>query len=585
MTGRRLVPVVLGLALLAAGAEAAVDVGASLDHDSIRAGDQVVLTVTVTGDARNVEPPTLPALTDFRIFRGGQSQRFSFVNGQASAEHTFTYYLQPQSEGRFTIGAIEIVADGQTVRTPPLKLEVLAAEAARPSDSEPAPDPRDDDAPAQDAFVTMDVDRDTVVVGEQVVLTFGFYRATRLSAFDSPEYTPPRTEGFWREDLPPERHTTRVIRSRRYQVTEIQYALFPTRAGNLTIGEAIVRLPDDPFGNFFRRNDRRRSSGPKVLRAAPINVHVQSLPEPVPSGFTGTVAEGLRLDATVDRRELDEGEAVTLALKLEGTGNLPGAALPDLDFLEDAFRVHDAGGGADKRPQGGRLRGVRLVESLLVPRTAGTVVIPSVEYTYFDTGRRDYVTLSTQPIALEVNAVEGGGAGVFVGGRKSEIELLARDIQHIAPVPGTISPWSGPLPNRVGFYAAIAVPALAWVVSTGLARRREKLLADPRRHRQARALSDAQRELKSEGAAAEVIVRALHGWAADRFDRAAAGLTHDEVVDLVTGHGAGDALARRLRTVLERCDAARFAPLGSDADDLKDETRVLLDQLEEATRA
>ncbi|HKK69983.1 MAG TPA: BatD family protein [Candidatus Krumholzibacteria bacterium] len=582
MTGRRWLPFFLALLALTSPARAAVEVGATLDRERVPVGEQVVLTVTVTGEARRVSPPDLPSLPDFRVFGGGQSQRFSFVDGRASAEHSFTYYLQPEREGNFTIDPIAVRADGQVVRTPSLELEVVAAGTSPVPASPDRSDPQDESE--RDAFVTMSVDRDSVVVGEQVVLTFGFHRATRMSAFESPEYTPPRTEGFWREDLPPERHTTRVIRSRRYQVTEIQYALFPTRAGDLTIGEAIVRLPEDTFGSFFRR-DRRQPRGPRVLRADPITVHVDPLPEPQPQDFTGTVARDLTLDATVDRRTLDEGEAVTLGLRLAGSGNLPGAAVPSLEGLEE-FRVHDAGGGADSRPQGGRLQGTRLVESLLVPRTAGRVVIPSIEYTYFDTGRRDYVTLRTEPIALEVRAVEGsgGGSGVFVGGRKSEIELLARDILHIAPVPGSLSPWAGPLPHRAVFYAALGVPALAWAVSARVSRRRRELMRDPRRLRARRALERARKTLGAPGVDEHAVVGAVHGWAADRFDRAASGLTHDDVVELATRHGADPALTRELRALLDRCDAARYAPLGGTAADLVEQTRGLLARLEEQTR-
>lgn len=582
MTGRRWLPIFLGLLVFATPARAAVEVGASLDRERVPVGEQVVLTVTVTGEARQVSPPELPDLPDFRVFGGGQSQRFSFVDGRASAEHSFTYYLQPQREGEFTIDPVQVRADGQVVRTPELRLEVVAAGTPPSAGSTPRSTPSDDSD--RDAFVTMSVDRDSVVVGEQVVLTFGFYRATRMSAFESPEYTPPRTEGFWREDLPPERHTTRVIRSRRYQVTEIQYALFPTRAGDLTIGEAIVRLPEDSFGSFFRR-DRRQRRGPRVLRAEPITVHVDPLPEPVPDDFTGTVARGLTLDATVDRRELDEGEAVTLSLRLAGSGNLPGAAVPSLDGLEE-FRVHDAGGGADSRPQGGRLQGTRLVEALLVPRTAGRVVIPAVDYTYFDTGRRDYVTLRTEPIVLDVRAVEGGGGsgGVFVGGRKSEIELLARDILHIVPIGSTLSPWAGPLPHRAVFYAALGVPAVAWVLSAHFARRRRELLSDPRRVRARRALERARQTLQAPRADEHAVVRAVHGWAADRFDRAASGLTHDDVVDLVTRHGADADTVGELRALLDRCDAARYAPLGGATADLVDRAGDLLGRLEGQTR-
>ena len=580
MTGsHRAVLVLLACVALGSPATAAVELRANLDRDKAAVGEQVVLQVQVSGEARDVTNPQLPALSDFRVFGGGQSQRFSFVNGRASAEHTFTFYLQPQREGNFTIDPIEVQVDGRTLKTVPLQLEVVGSTAQ----SSPT---RADDATATagdvDSFVTMTVDRDTVVVGEQVVLTFGFYRSTRISAFDSPEYTPPRTEGFWREDLPPERHTTKVIRSRRYQVTEIQYALFPTRTGDLTIGEAVVRLPDDAFGSFFRR-DRTRPQGPRVLRAEPITIHVDPLPDPVPGEFTGTVASGLRLDASVDRRVIDEGEAVTLTVRLEGTGNIPGAAAPALEGFE-AFRVHDAGGGADKRPQGGKLQGVRVVESLIVPREAGSVEVPGIEYVYFDTALRDYVTLRTEPIGLEVRPVEGAASGVYVGGRKSEIELLARDILHIAPI-NDATPWAGPLPHRAVFYAAFGAPALAWGVSTVLSRRHRRRLADPRRMRAERAHARARQVLRGEGAVEDRVVRAVHGWTADRFDRAAAGLRHDDVIGLAQRQGADAETVDRLRRLLDRCDAARFAPLGAGSSDLVDEADALIDRLEEVCRA
>ena len=585
MTGR-ILPVVVALGVLTllpvASSSAAVEVGASLDRNRTAVGEQVRLEVRVTGEARNVRPPELPELEDFVVFGGGQSQRFSFVNGRVSAEHTFTFYLQPRREGEYRIGPIVVEADGTEYRTAPIGLEVLAASAA----PVPTPAPREsegtrapaDEAGDDEAFVTLSVDRDSVVVGEQIVLTFGFHRATRMSAFDSPEYTPPRTEGFWREDLPPENHTTRVIRSRRYHVTEIQYALFPTRAGDLEIGAAPVRLPEDLFDSFFRRSNRRR--GPRVLRSESIPIHVDPLPSPAPEGFDGAVASGLRLDASVDRRELDEGEAVTLRLRLQGAGHLPGLAPPQLPDLED-FRVHDAGGGADSRPQGGRLVGSRVVELLVLPQRAGRLSIPAVEYVYFDTDRRDYVTLRTEPIDLLVRAVEGGTSSVFAGGRKSEIELLSRDILHIVPLDGDLEPWPGPLPRRPVFWTLLAAPALLWMGSATALRRRQALLADPRRVRARRALSRAREVLDGDGPAEQRVIRAIHGWTADRFDRAAAGLTHEEVAGLLRRHGVDEERVAAVTALLERCDAARYAPLGAGGDESVRAARDLLSGLEE----
>lgn len=583
MTGRTMrffLPIVV-LLIGVATAQAAVDVGAELDRDRAAVGDQLVLTVRVTGEARDVRPPAAPDMAAFQVFGGGQSQRFSFVNGQVSAEHSFTFYLQPQAEGRFEVPPIRVQVDGQQFVTTAIPIEVSAstgggASAAEPQDAAPSGEV------GEDAFVTMTVDRDSVVVGEQIVLTFSLYRSSRLSAFASPEYTRPRTEGFWREDLPPELHSTRVLRSRRYEVHEIRYALFPTRAGQLEIGEAMVRMPEDLFGNFFRSRGRGSSKGPRVLRAEAIPITVSPLPAGAPADFNGTVASDLRLSATVDRRELTAGEALTLSIRLEGDGYLPGISLPELDGLDD-FRVHDAGGGAESHPRNGRLHGVRTVDKLVIPRVGGDLVLPGVRYTYFDTDRREYVTLNTAPITLRVADSEGGASSLFTGGHKSEIELLSQDIQHIAPMPEGARPWPGPLPTRPMFWAALVLPALAWGTSRHLSRRRLALLSNPRRLRARAALRNAQQILDGEGEPGERAERALRGYVADRADRSASGLTHEQIQATLVALGVAEEQVREFVALLERCEASRYAVASSGEGDLES-TKDLLRRIEEVSR-
>ena len=74
----------------------------------------------------------------------------------------------------------------------------------------------------------MAVDKSDVWVGQQVVLSFQFWR--RVQPWSNPSYTAPRTEGFWREDLGPERSFRDVHKGQVYSVTEVRYALFPTRS-------------------------------------------------------------------------------------------------------------------------------------------------------------------------------------------------------------------------------------------------------------------------------------------------------------------------------------------------------------------
>lgn len=569
----------LVLALAPSSARAQVQVSAQLDADHVAVGQSVRLTVTVIGAERDIVPPSPPEVAGLEAFGAGQSQRFSFVNGQSRAEYSWSWSLVPRREGTFDLGEVVVQVDGRSYRSSPGTLTATKATTV-PDPGSPPPEGGTSDLP--DAFVTMRVDKDSVVVGEQVVLTFGFYRASRTSMFESPEYTAPRTEGFWRENLPPERHRREVIRSRRYEVTEIQYALFPTRAGDLEISEATVRLPDDAFGNFFRRTTPRR--GPQILQTDPLTVHVRELPRPRPADFSGTVASGLRLQSSVDRRELDQGDALTWRIRLDGIGHIEAATMPEPD-LGPQFNVHQSANASEGGPEGGHLRGSRTVEYLVIPQEPGEFTIPGLDYSWYDTAKQQYVRARTEPIAIRVAPSETGAASVFTGGRKSEIELLARDILHIESVGPQAGPWPGPLPQRATFWILLAGSPLAWAVSGLVSRRRRRLLSDPRRLRARRARSTARRRLEGSGGVDERVSAALEGYVADRFDRAASGLVRDEIEGLLRSGGVPEDLVRRTRDLLERCDALRYAPAADRSAALVDEARQLVDRLEEALDA
>ncbi len=577
-TGGLRLALLLSLLATAVPASAAVEVGASLDRETIRVGEQAVLTVTVNGEARTVGNPKLPEVPDCEIFGGGQSQRMSFVNGQVSASHTFTYYLRPRKEGKFRMAPIEIEVDGSVFKTPPLDLTIVAGSApsqpapnAAPPATGTVPDARDD------YFVTMRADKDSVVVGEQIVLTFAFYRATGSSFFDSPQYTPPATEGFWREALPPDRQTSQVIRSRRFNVTEISYALFPTRAGQLEIGEAVVRIPNDTFGTLLRRRNRRRND--EFLRTEPIAITVRPLPAGAPTGFGGTVGQGLKLDASVDRTRVAVGDALTLAISLEGDGYLAAAQRPEFNLLS-GFRVHDDGNSIDSGPANGRMRGRLTLSKLLIPTEAGTHRIGPIEYVYYDTERDEYVSLKSRELAVNVTPSDAAVSPVFTGSARSEIEVLGQDILHIKPITGALRPYTGPLARRGVFWLGLLVPSLAWMVSMVLAKRRDRLLADPARRRASRALRQATTALKEEGVPQARVDAALRGYVGDKSGRSAAGLSRPEILEILQHGGVSSELAERVVELLDRCDHLRFAGAQSGGDELTGEAHALLGALE-----
>jgi hypothetical protein len=558
-----------------------------VDRSQLAVGEQVVLTLNVEGDVRKIEDPKLPDFGPFEVYGGGQSQSFSFVNGKVHASHTYTWYLRPLEPGNFALPPISVMADGTKYHTKKIPLSVQPAGSSKsptPRQNSPAAPPAHGSSsskstrsggPGDDYFVSMTVDRDTVVVGEQVVLTFTFYRGMRGGLFDSPQYTPPTTEGFWREDLPPERHSTMNVQGYPYDITQILYALFPTRSGELRIGEAVVRIPQDPFGSFFRRRTPR---GDITLSAPSLPVYVKELPPRAPAGFDGTVGSDLELSLKTDRKSLSVGDALTVSLELSGGGYLAAATKPELPQLP-TFRQHDSGSSLDSGPSGGELRGSLKVEKLLIPQKEGNYTIPALSYVYYDTKRDRYRRLTTKPIEIAVSPSDEAPVSSFATGGKTEIAILGQDILHIQAVSGVLRPYEGPLIFRRTTWVLGAVVPLIWLASVLLASRRRRLLADPLGQRASRARKLAAARLSGDGSDAQRASEALMVWFGAKARRPVSGFTRGELLDWLKEKRAPEVLVKQVDTLLDHCDRARFAAAGEETK-LVDEAKTLLLALE-----
>ena len=115
----------------------------------------------------------------------------------------------------------------------------------------------------------------------------------------------------------------------------------------------------------------------------------------------------------------------------------------------------------------------------------------------------------------------------------------------------------------------------------GLARSRRA------RTRARQRLRAAGKRVESDDAAAfhEEVARALVGYVADRFDRAAAGLTYELADELLAKRGLDSALRRRFRSCLETCDYARFVPQAASGErraEVLAEAQELVELLEKA---
>ena len=406
--------VVMSLVLLAAalvgGAQASVTCSADVNRNTVPRGENVMLTVSAEGEVGWSVDFTLPDLPGVRIQSGGTNQSMSVINGQARTSVSRTWYLTVETANDFTIGPVTISSEGGQCTTDPINIAVTAPlppKKVPPVDSGnrvPAPVVGDigttgsqSGQPGDDIFLTLDVDHEEAWVGQQIILTFRYWR--RIQPWNNPSYQAPRTEGFWREDLGAEKRYRKVVQGRAYDVTEIGYSLFPTRSGELIIEPAELTFAEGVFDRFFNSSRSRR--GPSILRTRSLVIKVRELPAPRPENFSGIVASRLSLQATVDRQSVPRGEAVGLKTTLIADGFLKGFSGLQMQAPAGA-RMHDASESFRSRVTQDRVSGEFLVEKVLIPGEEGLMVIPPLELSWFDSGRGEYRVARTPVKQIEV---------------------------------------------------------------------------------------------------------------------------------------------------------------------------------------
>ena len=547
-------------ALVTPGVSHAATAKARTDQHTAHVGAAVTLTITVSG-ARSVGKTRLPALDSFDVVPGVTQMRSGWSSGRAVQQIVLTYYLYPKKVGSFTIDSIGVDADGRTVWTSPLSLEVVPA--------------REHSGPLGDHFLDVSVKPEAPYAGQPIVYTVRFGFSTSIQAFDlqEPDWGGLLEEASLTSD---ESDTYQVIDGRRFRVLSWGIPLFSLRPGIYEIGAAtagfgkvvgVTRrmnpLFNDPiFDQFFSTAQLE----PVELTSEPLTVEVRALPaHDKPPGFSGLVGTA-RLRGALSRDHCQVGESVSLTLELRGLGNLQDVDLEPVipegikPYPQDSIRTLQWG------PDGPYGTVTRVLD--LVPLTAGEAVIPALEVSYFDPDKGSYRSAEAGPFRLSIAPGEGGeahsahSADLLVG--EDALELL-----NAEPYPAMVHGGHRRLANRgqLGLLlGALAVPPGAFGVCA-LVRTRQRKRADPERQRRQRAhrkaLSSLAQAEDDDGAEpparAADLEGALRDFLSERAGLSTGALGPEELRRAVEAAGASRETAAELGRWVADAAAVRYA--------------------------
>jgi len=319
------------------------------------------------------------------------------------------------------------------------------------------------------AFVELDLERDTLLVGEPFTLRvrFGledeFERTHLVQLFQRELDVPVQLFAPWLEELegatalawpePAEGVRValgeRVVRAvplpasaragRTYRVFELARTFVPTRTGERDLAAPTLRFAQatrfqDDLVQGHVPLDRRDV----FVRGAGARVVVRPLPEEGrPSDFSGAIGR-FALRAGAEPRELEPGAELALTLVIEAVGELGDLSDVVAPKLDDLAGFHVRGSLVEREPR--RMT----VRYDLVPDGPEVRALPPVRFAYFDTTPpAGYRVLESEPIAIIVREGKAPAA-------------RAPPPSSAAPEPPTLVAWL-PLP-------VFALLMLAWIV-------------------------------------------------------------------------------------------------------------------------
>ncbi|MDD2436147.1 MAG: BatD family protein [Massilibacteroides sp.] len=548
--------------------------------ESVVMGQQFRLTFTVNAEGKDLRVQEMP---DFEVLMGpSQSKAYSssWINGKASSETTitYTYILSPKKEGTFNIPPATIKVKNATYSSKGLSIKVLPPDQS--SESTSTENTRAATSiSANDYFVRMDVSKRNLFEQEGFLVTFKLY-AVQPCTLNRQKF--PEFEGFLAQEveLPEPRQWVQDRYNNRnyWTVTLRQTVLYPQRSGKITIEgggfDAVIRLRiqrqggGSIFDDFF---DNSYQNVNKELRVSPVTIDVKPLPSGKPSSFTGSVGS-FTMDAQISSNVVKANEAVTVKVKITGSGNVKLIKNPEVKFPND-FDIYDPKvDNSDIRTTAAGVSGSKTIEYMAIPRYPGDFEIPAIEFSYFDIKSGTYKVLTSQPFKLHVDkGAEGEGTAPVVSNfsNKESVKYLGQDIRYLKIKNIQFVPVEELFFGTFMYLMCYLVPAILFIVFFIVYRKQVKENSDLALVRTRKANKIAVKKLKNAGkflkdnkkeAFYDEILRAVWGYLSDKLNISQSQLTKDNVENELTKYGVSEMLINEFLEILNTCEFARYAP-------------------------
>jgi len=570
--------------------------------------------ITFTANAK-VSDFTQPAITNFDILAGpftSQSHSTQVVNGNvtSSTTVTYTFTLQAQNTGTFTIPSASMKSGGKKITSNGLSIKVLPADEssnADPSSNQQTAKPTQASSArisSDNLFIRPILSKTSVYEQEAVKLTYKLYTNYDVVQFSNKSM--PDFKGFLKQEF--ERTGNTQLAYENYNgrnfLTAILYEvmLYPQYPGEITIDraefEAIIRVQTKKqvrsiFDDFF--DSYTNVAHPVFVQATKLNV--KELPTNKPSSFYGVVGQ-FNLHSSISNTEVKANEAITLKVDISGQGNMKLLKNPDFKF-PDSFEVYDpkVNNNFEVSSTGG-LKGKKSIEIIFIPRHSGNFEIPATTCTYFDLKDNSYKTLKTPVYTIQVLKSDGtvdNSPVVSAYTNKEDFKQLGSDIRYIHTLPIFLKKEEQYYLTTLIYWLLFIIPLFITALLYIIFRKHMKDNADLDMVKNRKANRVATKRLKlaqkllkqgDKEKFYEEVMKAVWTYLSDKLTISMAAINKDNVAAVLAEKNIDESLIGRLHEVLNTCEFARFAPKSGQQEmgNLYEETIDIISTLENSIK-
>ncbi|WP_302609617.1 BatD family protein [uncultured Bacteroides sp.] len=549
--------------------------------DIVVVGDQFRLSYTVT--TQKVRDFQAPSIKGFDVLMGpSRSQQSStqIINGSVASTSsiTFTYILMANAAGEYTIGGASIEANGNQMVSNSVKIKVLPQDQNDTNgyNNSSAQHSSRASVSNQDLFITATASKTSVFEQEAFVLTYKIY--TRESNLQLNNAKLPDFKGFHSQEIEMATNakwTPEHYQGRNYYTTVYrQFVLFPQQSGKLyiepaqfqmTVGKPIQSA--DPFDAFFNGGSSVIEVKKSIVTPK-IAINVNPLPAGKPVDFSGGVGE-FTISSSINNKELNTNDAITIKLIISGTGNLKLISNPEIKFPDD-FEIYDPKIDNQVRLTRDGLTGNKVIEYLAIPRHSGTYKIPEVSFSYFDIRSKTYKTLKTEEYEVNIQKGTGDASQVIANfTNKEDLKVLGEDIRYIKLNKVALQPKGSFFYGSIAYWLCYIIPFLVFTIFFIIYRKQAMENANVAKVRTKKANKVATKRMKLAGkllsenkkdAFYDEVLKALWGYISDKLNIPVSRLSKDNIEEKLRNHGVNEEHIKDFLDALNDCEFARFAP-------------------------